>query len=62
MPLVTVILILIVIGVLFWLFEKYITFIDPTFKLIIKIVVIVGTVLWLLKVFGVWDLVTSIKI
>ena len=51
MPLVTLIVVLIVIGVLLWLVNTYIPM-DPTMKKIVNIVVVIAVVLWLLKVFG----------
>lgn len=43
-----IVLILIVIGVLLWLFNNYVDMIDVRFKKLINAVVIVCTVLWLL--------------
>ena len=52
MPLLTIVLTLIVVGVLLWLLEQYIPM-DPTLKRIIHIVVIICVVLWLLQAFGI---------
>lgn len=51
MPLVTLIVVLVVIGVLLWLVNTYIPM-DPTMKKIVNIVVVIAVVLWLLKAFG----------
>ena len=51
MSLISLVVILIVIGVLLFLFNKYVTMIDGTIKQIINIVVIVAVVLWLLQIF-----------
>jgi hypothetical protein len=51
MPLLTVVLTLLVIGVLMWLFETYIP-LDPMVKRIIQIVVIIAIVVWLLQISG----------
>jgi hypothetical protein len=51
MPIVTIIITLIVIGVLLWLVEKFIPM-DATIKTIIRVVVIILVVLWLLSIFG----------
>ncbi len=51
MPLITVVLTLLVIGVLLWLFETYIP-LDATVKRIIQIVIIIAIVLWLLQISG----------
>ncbi len=52
MPLTTVVITLIVIGVLLWLINSYIPM-DGKIKQILNIVVVIVTVLWLLNVFGV---------
>lgn len=51
MPLLTVVVILIVVGVLLWLVQSYIPM-DAQIKKIIQAVVIIAVVLWLLQVFG----------
>lgn len=51
MNIIALLLVLIVIGVVLWLVEKYIPM-DPVFKIIIRIVVILVVVIWLLNVFG----------
>ena len=52
MPLVSLVIALIVIGVLLWLVNTYIPM-DAKSKQILNIVVIVAVVLWLLSVLGV---------
>jgi len=52
MPLITLVITLIVVGVLLWLLEAYVPM-DATIKRIIHIVVIIAVVLWLLGAFGV---------
>ena len=54
MPIVTIVLILIGVGVLLWLINKYIPM-QGTIKNILNAVVVIVVVVWLLKVFGVWD-------
>ena len=61
MSLVSVVVILIVVGVLLWLMEKYIPM-DPTIKRIIVAVVVIGIVLWLLSALGLLDGLNSIRI
>jgi hypothetical protein len=51
MPLITVVLTLLVIGVLLWLFETYIP-LDATVKRIIQIVIVIAIVIWLLEISG----------
>ncbi|WP_264563816.1 Thivi_2564 family membrane protein [Flavobacterium sp. N3904] len=54
MPLVTVLLVLIVVGVLLWLVNTYIPM-DSKIKNIFNIVVVIFVIVWLLKVFGIFD-------
>lgn len=61
MPLISVVIVLIVVGVLLWLVEKYLPM-DATLKRIIHIVVIIAVVLWLLSVFGVLDYASNVKV
>ena len=53
MPLLTVVLVIIIVGVLLWLVNAYIPM-EAMIKRILNIVVIVFLVIWLLKVFGLW--------
>lgn len=52
MPLMSVILTLVVVGVVLWLINAYIPM-QGTIKRILNIVVVIAVVIWLLKVFGV---------
>ncbi|MFY9924835.1 MAG: Thivi_2564 family membrane protein [Opitutaceae bacterium] len=52
MPLVTVVLTLIVVGVLLWLINTYIPM-QAAIKSIINIIVVVAVVLWVLYGFGI---------
>jgi hypothetical protein len=61
MSLIAVVLTLIAIGVLLWLAETYIPMSDPIKKLL-RVVVIVAVVIWLLRVFGIWQYIDTIKI
>jgi hypothetical protein len=51
MPLLTILLVLIVVGVILWLVNTYIPM-DRKIKNILNAVVIIVVVIWLLKVFG----------
>jgi hypothetical protein len=53
MPIVTIVLVLIAVGVVLWLINKYIPM-QGTIKNILNAVVVIVVVIWLLKVFGVW--------
>lgn len=61
MPLVSVVITLIVVGVLLWLVNTYIPM-DGKIKSILNAVVVIGVVLWLLSVFGILDSVSKIHI
>lgn len=52
MPLITIIIVLIIIGVLLFLINNYIPMAAPI-KTILNIVVIIAVVIWLLQVFGI---------
>ena len=60
MPLVTLVITLIVVGVLLWLINTYIPM-DGKIKQILNIVVVVVVILWLLNVFGVWGHLRSVR-
>jgi hypothetical protein len=61
MPLVTVLLVLIAVGVILWLINTYIPM-DRKIKNILNIVVVILVVLWLLRAFGVLDSLNSVRI
>ncbi len=61
MPILTIVIVLIVVGVLLWLINNYIPM-DRKIKNLLNAVVVILVVLWLLKAFGVWDSLKSLKI
>lgn len=61
MPLVTVLLVLIIIGVLLWLVNTYIPM-DSKIKNIFNIVVVIFVIIWLLKVFGIFDNLMNVQV
>ena len=61
MPLVTVIIALIVVGVLLWLINTYLPM-DGKIKSILNAVVVIAVVVWLLQVIGVMGSLTSFRI
>ena len=61
MPLLNVLLVIIVVGLLLWLVNRYIPM-QSTIKMILNVVVVIGLIIWLLKVFGVWGDVSSATI
>lgn len=60
-PLVHVVLVLIVVGVLLWLINRYIPM-QGTIKAILNAVVVIAVVLWILQVFGLFDSLSAIHI
>jgi len=54
MPLVTIVIVIIAVGVLLWLINVYIPM-DRKIKSILNVVVMIVLVVWLLKVFGLFS-------
>ncbi|MBW8331572.1 MAG: hypothetical protein K0M40_06120 [Prolixibacteraceae bacterium] len=61
MPLLTVLLIIIIIGVVLWLINSFIPM-DRKIKQIFNIVVVIALIIWLLKVFGLFTYLTNINV
>jgi hypothetical protein len=61
MPVLTILIVILVVGVILWLINSYIPM-QRTVKGILNAVVIIILVIWLLKVFGVLDSLQNIKI
>lgn len=61
MPLLTILIVLIIAGVLLWLVNNYIPM-DHKIKTIFNVVVVIAVVIWLLKIFGVFNSLSSINI
>ena len=61
MPLINVVIVLIVVGVLLWLVNRYIPM-DHKIKSILNGVVVIALILWLLSVFGLFSSITTIRI
>jgi hypothetical protein len=61
MPLVTVVLTLVVVGVLLWLVNRFIPM-QSQIKGILNGVVVIAVVLWLLKIFNLFDYLTQFKV
>ena len=63
MPLLTIILVLLAVGVILAVINMYgAPYIDAKILKIINFVVVVIVIVWLLKVFGVWAYLTRISI
>lgn len=61
MPLITIVLVLIVVGVLLWLINTYIPM-DRKIKNILNIVVVIVVILWLLQAFGLMGPLSRVKV
>jgi len=61
MPLINVIVVLIVVGVILWLINRFIPM-AGSIKTILNAVVIIAVVLWLLNVFGMLSHLSSIRV
>lgn len=61
MPLVTLVLTLVVVGVLLWLVNRYIPM-QGQIKGILNAVVVIVVVLWLLRVFGLFNYLTQFRV
>ena len=61
MPLIQVVVVLIVVGVLLWLINRYIPM-AASIKSILNAVVVIAVVVWLLKIFGLWSYITNIRV
>jgi hypothetical protein len=61
MPLLQILMILMVVGVLLWLVNRFIPM-QGTIKSILNAVVVIGVVLWLLNIFGLFHSLSRIHI
>jgi hypothetical protein len=60
MPLVTIVLTLVVVGVVLWLIN--LIPMQGTIKGLLNAVVVIFVVIWLLKVFGLWGYITQFHV
>jgi len=61
MPLLHIVLVLIVVGVLLWLVNRYIPM-DAKIKSLLNIVVMIVLVIWLLQAFGVLGPISRVRV
>jgi hypothetical protein len=61
MPLITVVMVLIVVGVVLWLINRFIPM-QGTIKSILNAVVVIAVVLWLLNIFGLFNSFAHIRV
>jgi hypothetical protein len=61
MPLLQIVTVLIVVGVLLWLVNRFIPM-QSTIKSLLNAVVVIVTVVWLLNVFGLFHSISRIRV
>lgn len=61
MSLLTLIVVIIVVGVLLWLVNRYVPM-DGTVKTILNVVVIIILIVWILKATGLFASISNVKI
>jgi hypothetical protein len=61
MPLLQILMVLIAVGVLLWLVDRFIPM-QGTIKSIFNGVVVIATVLWLLNIFGLFHSLSRIRV
>lgn len=61
MPLLQLIMVLVVVGVLLWLVNRFVPM-ASSIKSILNAVVVIGVVLWLLNVFGLFHSISRIRV
>ena len=61
MPLITLVITLVVVGLILWLINNYIPM-DGTIKKILNVVVVIAVILWLLSVFGLIGPISGMRI
>ena len=61
MPLITVLLSLIVVGVLLWMVNSFLPM-DAKIKRILNVVVVVAVICWVLNAFGLFDHLGNIRV
>ncbi len=61
MPLITVVVTLVVVGLILWLINNYIPM-NGTIKMILNLVVVIAVILWLLSVFGLMPPLSQLQI
>lgn len=61
MPIISLIVVLVVVGVILWLVNTYIPM-DPKIKTILNIVIVIAVVLWLLSAFGILGSMETVRV
>jgi hypothetical protein len=61
MPILSIIIVLVVVGVILWLINQYVPM-EVRIKQLLNIVVIILVCVWLLKVLGIWHYLAGFKL
>jgi hypothetical protein len=61
MPLINLVVVLVVVGVIFWVINRYIPM-QSTIKNVLNVVVVIVVIIWLLNVFGLIGNLSTIRI
>ncbi len=61
MPLLSILIVIIVVGVLLWIINSFIPM-DRKIKQIFNIVVVIALVIWLLKAFGLFSYLMNVSV
>ena len=61
MPLINLVIVLVVVGVVLWVINSYISM-QATIKKILNVVVVIAVIIWLLSVFGLIGNLSTIRI
>lgn len=61
MPILTIILIIVLVGVLLWALNSFVPM-DPKVKSILNIVVVILLIIWLLQAFGLIDGLLNVRV
>jgi hypothetical protein len=61
MPLLTILIVLVVVGVILWLINNYVPM-DRKIKNILNVVAVIVVVIWLLQVFGVLGSLKNLRV
>jgi hypothetical protein len=61
MPLLTILLVIVIVGVLLWAFNNFIPM-DSKVRSILNAVVIILLIIWLLQVFGILDPILGVRV
>jgi len=61
MPLLTILIVIIAVGVILWLINSFIPM-DRNIRTILNVVVVIVLIVWLLKVFGIFNSLMGIHI